>query len=77
MWSQKDTSLAFANHLFSVHLEDAITVLRKSSWGISRIHLRELVCKVADVQLIPDHWFEGSRHLLSCQLVPVNFLKQV
>lgn len=59
------------------HLEDAVTVLGQSCRGVGGVHLCELVRKVADVQLIPNHWLEWSRHLLSCQVLPVNFLKWV
>ncbi len=57
------------------HLEDAVTVLRQSCRGVGGVHLCELFCKVADVQLIPNHRLERGRHLLSCQVLPVNFLK--
>lgn len=57
------------------HLKDAVAVLRQRCRRVGRVHLRELFGKVADVQLIPDHRFEGSGHLLSCQVLPVDFLK--
>lgn len=57
------------------HLKDAVAVLRQRCWRVGRVHLRELFGKVADVQLVPDHGLERGRHLLSCQVLPVDFLE--
>lgn len=57
------------------HLEDAVTVLRQSCRRVGGVHLCELFCEVADIQLIPNHWLERGRHLLSGQILPVNFLE--
>lgn len=57
------------------HLKDAVAVLRQRRRRVGRVHLRELFGKVADVQLVPDHRLEGGGHLLSCQVLPVDFLK--
>lgn len=57
------------------HLKDAVAVLRQRCRRVGRVHLRELFGKVADVQLVPDHRLEGGGHLLSRQVLPVDFLK--
>lgn len=58
------------------HLKDAVAVLRQRRGRVGRVHLRELLGKVADVQLVPDHGLEGGGHLLSRQVLPVDFLKR-
>ena len=58
------------------HLEDAVTVLGQGRGGVGGVHLRELLRKVADVQLVPDHRLEGSRDLLGSQLLPVDLLQR-
>lgn len=59
----------------SSHLEDAVAVLRQGRGRVGGVHLRELLGKVADVQLVPDHGLERRGHLLGCQVLPVNFLE--
>ena len=64
-----------ALHHPPTHLKDAVAVLRQRCRRVGRVHLRELFGKVTDVQLVPDDGLEGGRHLVSCQVLPVDFLK--
>ena len=57
------------------HLKDAVTVLRHRCRGVGGVHFGELLRKVADIQLIPDHRLERGGHPLSCQVLPVYILK--
>lgn len=61
----------------AAYLEDAVAVLGQRCGGVGGVHLRELLGKVADVQLVPNDRLERSRHLLRSKILPVYFLKLV
>lgn len=59
----------------AAYLEDAVAVLGQRCGGVGGVHLRELLGKVADVQLVPNDRLERGRHLLRSEILPVYFLK--